>query len=368
MVTCQPWVTATAKSNDGGRRRSAMISTPATTSKKAAMVKLSPPVRSNAVYRAFNLLRRLASRQSTFAKYSGHLLPAFYFIATTSGDAALRQSALRAGRERARYWKQQWHARRHKLDAGAVLDAISAGYAAEQLGIPHRRIRRQLEAAIARYSTRELLGFDPVSEAIPRNIPEDCECGVVNERGRRRCRACRRRLTPRSRYEVWYYALISLYFCERYGIQLPVGHADVMRLLPALRPYPRPRSRCYRDAIYAVTHIVYTLNDYNRSRLPARLLRRERAFLKASLPWAIRQGEPDTVGEILDSLAGCGLADTDPLMVRGRAFLLEQQRADGGWGDEGDDYGRFHSVWTCIDGLRDYNWPENAGQVRVSRY
>ena len=314
------------------------------------------PMRLSAARRGLQLLRRLASRKSTFARFSGHLLPAFYFIATTSRDAALRRSALAAGRERARYWKRQWSARRHKLDAGAVLDAISAGYAAEQLGIPHRRIRRELEAAIARFSTPELLGFDPVSEAIPRDIPEDCECGVVNERGRRRCRACRRRLMPRSRYEVWYTALISLYFCERYGLHLKVRRADVMRLLPALRPYPRPRSRCYRDAIYSVTHIVYTLNDYNRSKVPARLLRRERAFLEASLPWAIRQGEADTVGEIVDSLAGCGLADTDPLMVKGRAFLLERQRDDGGWGDEDDEYGRFHSVWTCIDGLRDYRW------------
>lgn len=317
---------------------------------------VSLPVRLHAAHRGLQLLRRLASRESTFARYSGHLLPAFYFIATTSRDAALVRSARTAGRERARHWKRQWYLKRRRLNAATVLDEISAGYAAEQLGIAHRRIRRDLEAAIARYSPRQLLGFDPVSEAIPRNIPEDCECGVVNDRGRRRCRACRRRLAPRSRYEVWYHALTSIYFCERYGLQLPVSYADVMRLLPTLRPYPPPRSRCYRDAIYAVTHIVYTHNDYNRSRLPARLLPRERAFLKASLPWAIRQGEADTVGEILDSLAGCGLADTEPLMVRGRAFLLERQCEDGGWGDEDDEYGRFHSVWTCIDGLRDYRW------------
>ena len=170
---------------------------------------------------------------------------------------------------------------------------------------------------------------------------------------------CRRRLAARSRYEAWYGALIRIYFCERWGLRLPVGYSDVMRLLPSLRPYPRPRSRHYRDAIYAVTHIVYTLNDYSRSRLPARLVRRERAFLKASMSWAIGRGEADTVGEIVDSLAGCGLADTDPLMMQGRAFILEQQRADGGWGDADDEYGRFHSVWTCIDGLRDYRWPDN---------
>src|SRR5688572_4357055 len=178
-------------------------------------LRVTLPTRLNAAHRGLQLLRRLARQQSTFAKYSGHLLPAFYFIATTSRDARLRQRALTAGRERARHWKQQWYLKPRRLDAGTVLDAISAGYAAKQLGIPHHRIRRDLEAAVARYSPRELLGFDPVSEAIPRNIPEDCDCGAVNERGRRRCRKCRRPLAARSRYEVWYHALTSMYFCER---------------------------------------------------------------------------------------------------------------------------------------------------------
>jgi hypothetical protein len=236
------------------------------------------------------------------------------------------------------------------------MNEINASYAAAQLGIPHRRIRRDLENTAARYSPRELLGFDPRAGAIPRDVPEDCECGAGNEPGRRRCRKCRRGLTRRSRYEVWYHALINIYFCERFGLPLPVSYADVMRLLPALRPYPRPGSRHYHDAIYAVTHVVYTLNDYNRSRLPPPLLRRERAFLKASMAWAITRGDADTVAEIVDSLAGCGVGDSDVRMMNGRAFILEQQRADGGWGDEDNEYGRFHSVWTCIDGLRDYAW------------
>lgn len=281
-----------------------------------------------AARRGLQLLRRLASRKSTFAKYGGHLLLAFYFIATTSRDPALRRTALAAGRERARYWKQQWYHKRRRLAAATVVDEICASYAAEQLGIAHREIRRDLEAAAARYSPRDLLGFDPRAGRIPRRRP----------------------------YEAWYDALIKIYFCERWGLRLPVGYSDVMRLLPALLPYPRPRSRHYRDAVYAVTHIVYTLNDYSRRRLPPRLVRRERAFLEASMSWAIGRGEADTVGEIVDSLAGCGVADTDPVMRKGRAFILEQQRADGGWGDAGDEYGRFHSVWTCIDGLRDYRW------------
>lgn len=314
-------------------------------------------VRLRAARRGLQLLLRLASRRSTFAKYSGHLLLAFHFIATTSRDGALRRAALIAGRERARHWKQQWYRKRRRLEAATVVDEICASYAAEQLGIVHREIRRDLETAVERYSPHDLLGFDPRSGHIPRNVPEDCACGISNARGRRRCRRCRRRLAARGRYEVWYHALIKIYFCERWGLRPSVGYSDVMSLLPALRPYPRPRSRHYRDAIYAVTHIVYTLNDYSRSRLPARLVRRERAFLKASMSWAISRGEADTVGEIVDSLAGCGLVDTDPLMMQGRAFILEQQQADGGWGDADDEYGRFHSVWTCIDGLRDYGWP-----------
>jgi len=314
------------------------------------------PVRLRAARRGLQLLRRLARRKSTFAKYGGHLLLAFYFIGTTSRDGGLRRTALAAGRERARFWKRQWDHTRRRLDPATIVDEICASYAAEQLGIAHRKIRADLETAAARYSPEDLLGFDPRSGRIPRDVPEECACGAFNERGRRRCRKCRRRLAARGKYEAWYVALIRIYFCERWGLRLPVGYSDVMRLLPLLQPYPRPGSRHYRDAIYAVTHIVYTRNDYSRSRLPARLVRRERAFLEASMPWAIGRGEADTVAEIVDSLAGCGVADTDPLMLKGRAFILAQQRADGGWGDAGDDYGRFHSVWTCIDGLRDYRF------------
>jgi len=295
-------------------------------------------VRLRAARRGLQLLRRLADRRSTFARYGGHFLLAFYFIASTSRDRVLRHTALIAGRERARHWKRQWYRKRRRLDRITVVDEICASYAAEHLGIAHPDIRRTLENAAARYSPRDLLGFDPRSGRIPRSA---------------------------RRYEVWYDALIKIYFCERWGLRLPVGYSDVMKLRPLLLPYPGPRSRHYRDAIYAATHIVYTLNDYNRSRLPARLIRRERAFLKASMSWAINRGEADTVAEIVDSLAGCGVADTDPLMMKGRAFILEQQRPDGGWGDLDDEYGRFHSVWTCIDGLRDYAWSTNNSLKKV---
>jgi hypothetical protein len=313
-------------------------------------------LRRRAVGRALGLLHAIARRESTFERYSGHLLLAFCLIGTTSRSAAIRRQALEMGYERARYWKKQWPHTRRGLDADTVMHEVIASYAVERMGIGVDRIRRDLQTVLDRYTPRDLLYFDPSAERAPADVPEDCPCGHVSERGRTSCRACRKRLGKRSRYEVWYYALTTTYFCERQGVASGARFADVMGQLPGLRPYPRPGSRHYYDSIYAVTHLVYTLNDYGRSRLSPRRFPHELRFLKACMRWALEQGEPDTVGEIIDTLAALGVDDADPLLVKGRAFLLAHQRDDGGWGEEGDDYRQFHHVWAAIDGLRDYRW------------
>jgi hypothetical protein len=209
---------------------------------------ISLPVRLRAVTRALRLLYTLACRRSTFEKYGSHFLLAFYFIGTTTGNAAIRRQALRMGRERARHWISRWNHTPRTLSARTVLDDVFASYAAWQLGIRNSRIRRELQIAVAKYTPRELLGF-----------------GLRD---------------PRIKYEPWYCALFTTYFCERHGIELGVRYIDVLNQLPKLRPYPRPGTRNYHDSIYAVTHIVYTLNDYNRFRLSPRLLPHEFTFLK----------------------------------------------------------------------------------------
>ena len=295
-------------------------------------------IRLGAVKRALRLLYKLSKHKSTFTQYAGHLLLAFYFIGSTTADPAISRQALSMGRERARQWNKHHRRSRQALDKRTVLPEVFASYAAHQLGLRQDRYRQQLQSVIDEFTFRELLGFDPSPG------------------------------TARLRHEEWYCALIATYFCERHGIRLGASHLDVLRLLPGLRPYPRPGSRNYRDCIYAITHVVYTLNDYNRVPLSPRWLPLELQFLEASMKWALDKGEADTIGEIIDSLAAFGLADTHPLMLKGRTFLVEHQRRDGGWGDEHDEYGRFHTVWTGIDGLRDYKWDRSGrGKARIRR-
>lgn len=317
---------------------------------------VSPQRRFQAAMRALNLLYSIARDDSAFRVHDGHFLLAFALVGTTSKQATLRRRALDMGGERARYWLANWSEVFARLDADSVLQAVIALDAVGRLGLRATGIRRDLRAVMARFSTQALLYFDPSTEAPPTDVPEDCACDHVNVRGRRSCQRCRRRLDARSPYDIWYYALTNAYFCERQKVQVGARVSDVMRHLASLRPYPRPDARDHYQAIYAVTHAVYVSNDYGRYQVEPDRWVPEIAFLKASMRPALERREPDTVGEIIDSLLALGVTDTDALITAGRSFLVKSQQPDGGWGDEGDDYGRFHTVWTAIDGLRDHGW------------
>jgi len=156
-------------------------------------------------------------------------------------------------------------------------------------------------------------------------------------------------------------ALASTYVSERCGILFGARYLDVLKWLPAMRPYPVGADEdveLQRDAIYAVTHIVYSLNDYGTYRLSARWLPREFAFLKMNVAGACERKDPELLGELLDSLKAFGLRASHPLIRRGSKFLLESQNEDGSWGDPDEESlrRRCHTTWTAIDGLRTYAW------------
>ena len=314
-----------------------------------------------AIRRGLEFIYEVARDEDFFADYGHDLINCFYFISDTSEDDSLRRTARRMGRERARLWRRE-HSR---LPPDADTDTLSVYlhgiYAADRLGLRDPALKERLRRATRHVTAQDYFWFDPVNEPPPANVTWRCSCGLLNERGRKTCQQCRRRLKVINRYKLWYEALIGAYNCERVGVIVGARYREVLKWLPVMRPYRGREGGAntdFYDSLYAVTHIVYTLNDYSRYRLSPRWLPVEYEFLKRNLHEAVETVDADMMGEFLDSLRAFGLEDTHPLLRTGMEFLLSSQNADGSWGDTRarDIYHRYHPTWTAIDGLRQYRW------------
>jgi hypothetical protein len=265
------------------------------------------------------------------------------------------------GKERAQRWRRDNSRVPRNAGPREILALVYGSYAADRLGVKDDTVKQEIRRSALRFSARDYLGFDPATESPPLDIPAECACEMDNERGVRKCHGCGERLRMMTRYAVWQDALIAAYTAERYDVQLGMSFADVMNWLPLMRPYPHFISRNdwnFYDATYAVTHLVYTLNDYSRHRLTPRWLSVEYSFLKRNLVRALAMDDPEMLGEFLDTLQSFGMTKDQPLILKGMRYLLAKQNADGSWGDIGaeDIYNRYHPTWTAIDGLRDYAW------------
>lgn len=313
-----------------------------------------------AIERGLTFIYRLGQKQKCFANYGSFLVCCFALLAATSRNPKLRL----LGRERAKEFLERWSLLHPFLpaDAGSDLlfEFILIHYARRRLGLRDTASATAIKRAVHNFSASDLLGFDPVKEPPPNDLPYRCDCTFQNTRGRKVCKQCKCRLRMRSRYRVWMEALANTYVAERSGMLFGAGYADVLKWMPAMRPYPTDEDdeELLRDAIYAVTHVVYTLNDYGTYRLSHRWLPREFAFLKANVKSACTRKDPEILGELLDSLQAFGLTVTHPLIEHGTKYLLAEQNKDGSWGDtsEKNIRTRCHTTWTAIDGLRAYSW------------
>jgi hypothetical protein len=317
--------------------------------------------RETSIKRGLDFLYRVATTTDCFDSYGSLLICCFALVGATSRDASLRQLA----RSRAQKLAQRWGRAHPRVlpDASPdlVLDFVLVRYALSRLGLRDVALNAQMRNAAKRFSAQELLGFDPVSEPPANDLPYACDCGLKNQRGRTFCKQCRRRLEIQSRYRVWMRALASTYVGARCGILFGARYLDVLKWLPTMRPYPvgaDENVEFLRDAIYAVTHIVYTLNDYSTYRLAPRWLPEEFAFLRANVASACERKDPEVLGELLDSLKAFGLLARHPLIKRGTRYLLAEQNEDGSWGDPDEENirTRCHTTWTAIDGLRTCAW------------
>ncbi len=318
--------------------------------------------RERAISRGLDFLYRTACDADAFELYGHDLLFCFHGLSSTSVDEALRARARKMGRERARHWRRKHGSVPRDVDANGVVHLVFGSYAADRLGVRDSALKPRIRRAAARFTAEDYFCFDPMIEAPPVDVPAECDCGAENLRGLVRCRWCKKRLSMLGRYGAWIDALIRTYIGERYGVTLGAPFREAIKWLPAMRPYPAIETGAdntdFYWSVYAVTHIVYTLNDYSAYRLSPRWLPVELEFLKANLDVAIRDEDPETLGEILESLKAFGLSVNHKLMRRGVEFILSQQNEDGSWGEvESEDiYHRYHSTYKAIDGLRDIAW------------
>ena len=312
-----------------------------------------------AARRGAEFILRFARRPRHFDEWGSDFLNYFYVVANTAADAGLRRWARAEGSELARRWRALNPSVASDAEADVVYDLLYGSLYADLLGARDPRMKARLKAAARRFSARDFLWFDPAAEPPPADLPDLCRCGFWNERGRKTCARCRRRLSMSSRQGLWYVALIRTYMAARYGVSLGASFADVLRWLPALRPYPEARAAAdFVDAAYAVTHVVYTLNDYDVYRLRPAWLPEEFAFLKSQMSPAIAAEDAEMVGEFLECLKCFGSSGRSPVVRDGTDFLLARQNADGSWGatDTGNAYMNYHPTLAAAGGLMEVRW------------
>jgi hypothetical protein len=319
--------------------------------------------RARAVMRGLNFIYRTALKRRNFEGYGPDYIWCFYTLSVAVKDEKVRSAAHRMGLERARLWRREHRFVPTDADAGLITELAYGNDAAESLGLPDERLKEQLKEAAPRFKARAYLLFDPLSESPPNDVPDECDyCGANdNPRGSKVCHVCKHPLQMRTRYDVWYDALITTYVGDRSGITLGAHYVDVLKWLPTLRPYHASRNsddQEFYDTVYAITHIVYTLNNYSQYKLSPQLLPQEFEFLKTNLKEAIKEKDADMLGEFMDTLRAFGLTSNDPIIRKGMEYYLAHQNRDGSWGDmhEKDIYQRYHPTWNAVAGLSEYAW------------
>lgn len=318
--------------------------------------------RRQAILRGLRFIYRTALVRQNFEDYGPDYLWCFYTLSMAVRDPQVRRMARRMGLERAHAWRSAHRSVSADADAATISNLAYGNDAAESLGVGDHEFKRQLVRAARHFKARDYLLFDPLKEPPPADVPADCKrCQATNARGALVCFVCKTPLVMRTRYDIWYDALITTYVGTRSGVHLGADYLDVLKWLPTLRPYrasPQNEGEEFHDTVYAITHIVYTLNNYSQYRLSPRLLVQEFEFLKTNLRAAIEADDADMLGEFMDSLRAFGLTTSDPLIRSGMEYYLSHQNRDGSWGDvsEKDIYMRYHPTWNAIAGLSEYAW------------
>ena len=320
----------------------------------------TPSQKTAAVERGLRFIYKTSRNKKAFAEWGQDYLWCFYTISASAADPSLKALAWRMGQDRARLWLRQNPSPPKRFTTpGQVSYWVFASYSANLLGVlvpPNKDILRR---AAAQFKPEAFLGFDP-TKPIPRDQPKPCpKDKILNAHGATTCVKCGTPLQFEDPYDLLCDGIIAAYSGDSYGVTLGATLPEVMSQIPSFRPYRGPTGKNdegFSSIAYAVTHIVYALNDYGIYRLRKEWLPAEFDFLVKHLPLHIEWNDPETLGEFMDTLKSFGPVGAEDLIRNGEEFLLSRQNPDGSWGDpkETDIYIRYHSTWTAVGGLMDF--------------
>src|ERR1700716_3159294 len=167
-----------------------------------------------AIRRGLDFIYRYGSKAEHFDKYGSFLPCCFALVGATSRDPKLRLLARARAQTLGRRWLRGHRSVPTDASANLILDFVLVSYALSRLGLQDGALTLQITLAARRFSAVDVLGFDPLNEAPPDDLPYSCDCGLKNKRGRKFCKQCRQGLLIKSRYRVWMDALANSYVAE----------------------------------------------------------------------------------------------------------------------------------------------------------
>lgn len=135
---------------------------------------------------------------------------------------------------------------------------------------------------------------------------------------------------------------------------------DVLRILPALRPYGNRRQMgrdSYQLMCYFVTHLVFVLTGWGAARVDVRrALAEEYLFLLTNMSSVVELGDAELVGEFVHTLRLFGADEWAPAMLQGTRFLLKTERRGMFVGADEPYRKRYHAAYCGLIGLAEWTF------------
>lgn len=278
--------------------------------------------------RGLEFLERYGQSDTCWKRCAPDVVYMFFHLSTRPVQGELTRRARLLSMKTARRWmRENRRLPESTLPEEALWWHAYGAATAKSVGLDTRPLVKDLTRAVTPRWPRLIFGFDP------------------------------RRQPPPSRM-AWQNALVGAHIAEGAGVPFPSSVRDAVQWRDAMLPYPRPRRSLSWPgwcAFYAVTHLVYVLNDYNRHTLSPRGLEAEVAFVREACRVGLEQDDVEALGEAVDVLLALGTPENDPLVMQAQRAMLLLQNRGGSWGDREDEpYTRFHKTWVALDGLTRY--------------